>query len=323
MVIEFSDYRNLGRPISDDESGTRLDWHLGKSFLFRSRHQWCKLIRRREVLVNDEPTKVSYRLKVGDRICYYNPLADEPVVDRHVRLLWQDGEVAAVHKTPNLPMHEGGAYRRNTFQNVLQTSLGVEWAAVHRLDRETSGVVLCSSSPEQRGWLSDGFRNKRFQKTYLAISCGVPTAERLVVEEPIGDATGTTFRTKKWVVPGGQFARTTFEVVDRIGDAFALLRVFPETGRTHQIRVHAAWSGFPLVGDKKYALDERVYLHYLDHGFDAFVQDACFFDRMCLHAHVLEFVHPLSGDVCKVQSPMPRDMNDIWSALCASYRRET
>ena len=136
-------YRSLGKPIALDSEQSRLDRYLADNFLFLSRARWNEAIRKGEVLINREVvSKPSRKLRCGDEVRYYCPAADEPEVDKGVLEVWREGPVMAVYKPSNLPMHDGGVYRFNTFEKVLRDKFGQDWAAIHRLDRETSGLVL-------------------------------------------------------------------------------------------------------------------------------------------------------------------------------------
>ncbi len=309
------EFRPLGKPISNDQAGQRLDQHLSKYFLFRSRSQWQKTIRSNEMHVNTLPIKKSsYELKEGDRLSYLCPKSEEPPVDKGIKVVWESSDIIAVYKPSNLPMHEGGAYRHNTFSQIIKEELGPEWSAVHRLDRETSGIVLCAANQTTRSLLSEVIRSRKIEKRYFAITFGVPEQKKWHVDAPIGALQSTVFRTKQWVTEEGQSSQTDFECVASKGN-ISLFKVRPITGRTHQIRVHASWSGFPLVGDKKYHPDESIYLEYLEKGFTQRVQEACLFERLCLHATFLRFEHPLTKTICEIDCPIPSDMQAIWDSF--------
>lgn len=309
------DYRCLGKKIPETlQNMTRVDKHLGLNFPFHSRTTWTKLVKQEKVLINGSKVKPGYTLHVGDQISYYSPQAEEPTVNKDIRLVWQGEGIMALEKPANLPMHEGGAYRKNTFHELLIEKYGPEWAAVHRLDRETSGLVLCGATPELRDSLSEALRERKVLKHYLAIAPKGPSEPLLKVEQPIGLKEETSFRTKNWVSPKGQRALTSFKLREK-GAFFVLMDVFPYTGRTHQIRVHSAWSGWPLVGDKKYCLDESIYLEYLEKGFTSRVKQAVGYDRLCLHAHAISFPCPQTKKVVKVECSMPDDFKLIWQKL--------
>ena len=307
-------YRSLGKPVLAAEAGVRVDRYLAARFPFHSRHQWQTKIEAGEVLVAGRSTKSSYRLRPAEQVAYYSPAALEPEVDMGVSKIWQSLGILAIYKPGNLPMHEGGAYRHNTFEKAVKSAFGAQWAAVHRLDRETSGLVLCCDTREMREAVSALFRKRAIQKTYLAIAMGTPQASAWTVDEPLGLAESTAFRVKQGVRPDGAPSVTHFRVLETV-PGYALLEVKPETGRTHQIRVHAAWSGLPLIGDKKYYPDESVYLEYLENGFTARVAACCKSDRLGLHAARLSFLHPLMQESVSIEIPLAVDLQQIWSDI--------
>ena len=317
--IRMEDFRRLGKAVEEPYVGRRVDYYLGKVFLFRSRTTWQRVIDERKVLVNGEAVKASYMLKEGDEVYYYRPQSSEPPVDRNIYCLWEKSGVMAVYKPSNLPMHEGGAYRRNTFCEALKERFGPSWAPMHRLDRETSGIVLCSDQSGFRNLVSEDFYRKRVSKTYFAFVMGSVEQDEWDVDQPIGEARQTTFRQKFWVEEGGLASQTHFKIRERAG-SFTFLEVSPRTGRTHQIRVHSAWSGYPLVGDKKYCPDESVYLEYYDHGFSKRIQEAVLFDRLCLHAAKIAFTHPGDKKTYEISCELPGDMRSIWTSLSLEKR---
>lgn len=313
-LILAEDYRNLGKPINFNQVGARLDCYLAKGFLFHSRIKWAGLIKEEQVLVNNLPKKPAYKIQENDQITYYMPQEVEPVVDQNIRVVWEQSGVIAVYKPSNLPMHEGGVYRLNTFSTALSQLAGPEWSAVHRLDRETSGLVLCAKEKETRNELSHMIRNHHMTKIYYAIAIGNSARKEWVVDQPLGELTTSKLRIKQGVLAEGSASLTHFAVLAE-KPGFTLLQVTPKTGRTHQIRVHAAWSNLPLVGDKKYTLNEDIALEYLDDGFTPRVEKACYVDRLCLHAARLSFVHPIDQSNCSIDEKMPEDMQRIWDEL--------
>ncbi len=299
--------------VQKDHEGVRADLYLASHYKFLSRPQWQRKIAGNMVRVNGKAVKSSYRIQFADRIDLYRPESSEPVVNREVQKLFEDDHVMAIFKPSGLPMHESGPFRIVTFENEIAQKFGPEWSAVHRIDRETSGIVLCSNRSDIREKLSRQFMERKIKKEYLLISHGIPEEKMFEVDQPIGDPIDSQIRIKKWVSENGLPAQTIFET---IGISFdkkkALIRAFPKTGRTNQIRVHAAWSGFPLVGDKLYHPDESIFLQYAEHGDHEELHLATGFKRCCLHAARIGFTHPLSKIWTEVECPLPEDMADLW-----------
>jgi 23S rRNA pseudouridine1911/1915/1917 synthase len=264
-------------------------------------------------LVNGAPArKPSQRLQLGDELRRVHPFHEEPDVDTNMSILWCDGELAALYKPPGLPMHEAGYFRRRTVAGVIPQVLGPDWTPVHRLDRETSGILLCARQPVVRARLTDMWTNKQVQKTYLAITNGLPEEDLWTVNLPIKSE--RFLRTNRAEIsPDGDEALTVFRVIAR-GPENAFVEVRPLTGRTNQIRVHAAAIDLPLVGDKVYGADPNILEIYRKEGNTPRVQAMAGFPRHALHAFRLELEHPISKKSLDLQCPLPEDLTKLCAA---------
>ena len=307
-------YRGLGGKITSVWAGERVDYYLAREFPFLSRSGWQKRIEDGTLRLNGERAKVAGRLHAGDRITMWAPAEVEPDVDRDVRVLWESQGVMVAFKPGNLPMHENGPYRKNTFAEFIAAVAGPEWAAVHRLDRETSGIVLCAATPDLRATLAKDLAARKMAKEYLAIARGAPVDRGWTEDGPIGDLVESQIRIKKWVVEGGLNAKTHFSV-RASKNTGCLLQAKPVTGRTNQIRIHAAVRGHVLFGDKLYHPDEAVFLEYFEHGQTDNVTARTGFHRLCLHAAAMEFTHPGTKARERVESPLPDDLQAFWDRL--------
>ncbi len=305
--------RRLGPPIDEELAGRRLDEYLAGRFPFFSRNGWQKEIASGVVLVNGTPArKPSQRLQAGDELRRLHPFHEEPEVDTNMRIVWCDGELAALYKPSGLPMHEAGYFRRRTVAGVVPQILGPEWTPVHRLDRETSGLLLCARQPTIRARLTDLWTHKQVKKTYLAITNGTPREDLWTVDLPIKSE--RFLRTNKAEISEeGDQAITLFRVIAR-GLNSALVEALPLTGRTNQIRVHAAAVALPLIGDKIYGADPGILEIYRQEGNTSRVQTMAGFPRHALHAFKLEFEHPISKKHLELLCPLPDDLTQ----LCAT-----
>jgi 23S rRNA pseudouridine1911/1915/1917 synthase len=180
-----------------------------------------------------------------------------------------------------------------------------------RLDRETSGVVVLARTPEQGSLMQRAIQHGRVRKTYTAIVEG-HLAEAVTVDRPIGNDKQSLVRLKRAVRDDGQAAATEFVPLEwRAGRTLA--RVHPRSGRLHQIRVHAAHLGHPLVGDKLYGPDERHFLTFIEQGFTAELAEALALPRQALHAAEIEFVLP--GETLRFSAPLAADLEQFWRGL--------
>jgi 23S rRNA pseudouridine1911/1915/1917 synthase len=307
------EFRFLGPPLGPEADGERTDLFLAKHFPFHSRSRWSTLCRDEHLLVNGRPVRPSHRLRGGDRLAVFHPLSEEPEVDDRIELVAEEAGVIAVYKPGNLPMHESGFFRRRTFGALLAARFGAEWAPVHRLDRETSGLVLCAATPETRRALSEAWAAGQVAKRYLAIVRGRCPWDGLVVDEPIALLPGAG-RPRYWVDPRGAAAVTELLVQER-AFAASLIEARPRTGRTNQIRVHAAWAGHALMGDKVYHPDPRVYARYSAEGDSPPARRLAGFARHALHAAGLRFRHPETGRMTEYASALPEDLARLWRQL--------
>ena len=318
-IEEDIEYRPLGPRLDRNASGLRIDSFLARNFPFHTRNQWQKRLESGEVRIETHSVGPSYRLRQGDQISYYRPEQAEPDINTNVHAIARWGGIMAIYKPSNIPMHEGGRYHKNTFFDVVCDTFGKEWSAVHRLDRDTSGIVMCGATPELREKLSAELRKRTLKKHYLAIAIGNSKVDRWSEHGPIGMTSETIFREKRWVTEDGLPSHTEFEVLDST-EGFCLLHASPKTGRTHQIRIHSSFAGLPLVGDPKYHPNEHVFLKYLDTGYDEYVLEHTVAPRMCLHAAFVEFTNPETNKLTAVESPLPDDMAWIWGRLSSGER---
>jgi len=282
---------------------TRLDVYLCQvqSGISRSRIQ--KLIGDDCVSVNGAPVAAKYKVKPGDRVEVRVPdvrpldLAAEPIA---LNIVYEDDCMVVVDKPPGMVVHPAPGHATGTLVNALlhhcQDLSGIGGVGrpgiVHRLDKDTSGLVLVAKSETAHQSLARQFKEREIKKVYLALVRGQVAKDKGVIDAPIGRH---KIHRKKMAVQrqGGREAATEYEVLARYPH-FSYLRLFPRTGRTHQIRVHVASLGHPILGDATYGgkLEGKTMK----------------MPRQALHAHRLQLKHPLSGEPMVFTSPLPQDM---------------
>ena len=222
-------------------------------------------------------------------------------------ILYEDEDLAVVDKPAGMSVHPGAGQSTGTLVNALLHHLdnlsgigGVERPGiVHRLDKETSGLLVIAKNDAAHQALSEQFAGRTVKKTYIAVAHGVIKQEEFTVDVPVGR--DTRDRKKMTVTPKGRMALTDFQVAKNYYPHACLLYCFPMTGRTHQIRVHLAAQGHPIVGDKFYGGNpQRRSVPLLKE-----------FPRHALHAHAIKFRHPRTGRALSFESPVPQDIEAL------------
>jgi RluA family pseudouridine synthase len=184
---------------------------------------------------------------------------------------------------------------------------------VHRIDRETSGVVLFAKTAEAHAFLNDAFESREVRKSYLAIVAGSQIPDAGAIDLPIGESEG---KVRKMRIDSrrGKEARTEFRVVERY-NGYALLDVRPHTGRTHQIRIHLAAKNLPIVADPLYGDGQPFFLSAIKRNYKTKGEEQPLLWRTALHAHSLSFTHPVTKEMMSIEAPLPKDMGAVVKAL--------
>jgi 23S rRNA pseudouridine1911/1915/1917 synthase len=297
--------------------GQRLDCFIKACIPRLSRNRIQKMIRSQRSLggLLHRPSK---RVRAGEQIVLLRPAPEEPEVPRNFSVLYQDAQLLAINKPSGLPVHATARFHKNTLTALLRERFeeGAVPVLAHRLDRETSGLMLLGCSQEASIALKESFRRRQIQKKYTAIVVGSAPREG-VIDLPLGPDVASGIRVKMAVVSkdaDGQAARTRFRNLQhRAG--YSLVEVFPETGRQHQIRAHLSALGFPIVGDKLYGPDANTFLEYLETGWTKSLEKRLHLSRQALHAAEARFLHPTTGKTMHLVCPLDRELQDFWDAL--------
>lgn len=211
------------------------------------------------------------------------------------------------------PTKPGGP--RTLLDELRDAYPGERLSLVNRLDRETSGLVLVARHPDAAAELGRMMRRGEIEKSYLAIVWGEIRGERGEIHAPLdrlGGHAPSQIYLKQAIVPGGHVSKTEYRVERRLR-GHTLLRLWPRSGRLHQIRAHLAGIGFPIIGDKLYGPDERLYLRFIKEGWTDDLKKALLCPRHALHADYVAF--SLRGSLVQAQAKWPDDLNDIWNTL--------
>ncbi len=293
------------RELEVAQDSKRLDLYLACQGLGLSRARLQRLIREGWALVNGKPAKAASGVKTGDRVAVTIP-PPKPLdlVPQAIPLsvVYQDAELMVVDKPAGLTAHPAPGHPSNTLVNAI-LAMGIDLPGiggtrrpgiVHRLDKDTSGLMMVAKTDKAHGGLSRQIKERRIRKGYLALALGKLTPDRGVLDGPIGRDIRN--RKRMAVATGGRDARTRYQVSRRFA-GHTLAEVYPETGRTHQIRVHLATLGHPLMGDALYGGRSPL------------------LDGQFLHAHLLGFRHPVTGEWMEFRSPLPERLADVLASL--------
>ena len=312
-----SDHENLTFKIVSDDVGVRLDAFLASQIEGWSRARLQRVIEAEDVLVNGKPSKPSYKLREHDEleVELTTPTTTSFIPEAiPIEIVHEDDTLVVVNKPAGLVVHPAAGIHSGTLANALAyhfqqlpNASSVRPGIVHRLDRDTSGLLVVAKTESALENLSDQFRDRSVYKSYVALVHGRVPSDSGRIEEPL--ARDRSNRTRMAVVRGGRSALSIYRVNRRF-NRFTLLDVELKTGRTHQIRVHLAWLKHPVVGDETYG-----------GGRDNTIQDPRLksqirsLGRHFLHAEKLAFAHPTTGERVLYQSPLPPTLSNLLMEL--------
>jgi len=312
--------------------GHRLDLALTAVLTWRSRSSVHRLIDGGFVHVDGRAVPASRRVRLGETIVVDvppNPTANpDPGAGVEFPVLYEDRWMIAVDKPAGMAVHPSGRRLDGTlihalhrrYRNPSDPAHDVVPRLLHRIDVETSGVVAVGLDEQFHHLVARQFENPLVQKTYLAVVRGAPRSDAGTIDLPIVPDKTSAVRLKLTTAtsadvdaegkPRGLPAVTEYRTLRRSGP-FTLVEVRPKTGRTHQIRVHMAAIGCPLVGDKLYGGDEQLFLHQLAGTLADEHRAALVLDRHALHSHSLTFFHPMQNREMTIVAPLPADLQAL------------
>ncbi len=311
--------------VSDAQQGLRLDVLLAETYPAYSRGHLTKAIKAGGARVDGKPAKPSHRLTAGERVEFSLPaLPREGPEPENIplELLYEDEHLVAINKPPGMIVHPAKGHWSGTlasalayhFDQLSTTGGPTRPGIVHRLDRDTSGVIVVAKTDAAHFKLAEQFEQRTTEKEYRAIVRHAPPLDRDRIDFPIGPH---PHQRDKMALrkdhPQSREAQTYYEVLERF-DGFAYLKLLPKTGRTHQIRVHLTHVGSSVLCDKLYGGGDRVTLGEIAR--DARQQDVLL-DRQALHAQRLRLDHPRTGKPLEFVAPVPEDMQRVLAALRA------
>jgi 23S rRNA pseudouridine1911/1915/1917 synthase len=309
--------------VAEPQAGVRLDYYLAQQFPAYSRVLLRRVINAAAVLINGKRNKASYHVRPGDKISIWLPdLPREGPKPENIpiEVLYEDEYLAAVNKPAGMVVHPARGHWTGTLTSALQhhfaqlSSVGgpTRPGIVHRLDRDTSGVILIAKNDLAHMSLARQFEQRTIYKEYAAIVAGVPDRDRDFIDLPIGFH---PHQREKMAIrhddPRSRHAQSFYEVLERF-DGFAWLRIVPKTGRTHQIRVHLASIGCPVLCDQHYGGRVQLTRGEMTRRPD---DREVLLARHALHARLVRLVHPKTETPLEIEAPLPADMAAVLAAL--------
>ena len=294
--------------VNENDKGKRLDIYIAENFNELSRTMIKKLIESNNILVNDKSEKVSYKVQANDNISIDIPEAKETKLKAQeipLDIIYEDSDIIVINKPKGMVVHPANGNPDGTLVNAILSicknslsGIGGELrpGIVHRLDKDTSGLIIVAKNDKAHINMSEQIKERNVKKTYIALVRGNVPEEEATINMPIGRSTKD--RKKMAVTKNGKQAITHFKVLKRYSK-YTLLEIKIETGRTHQIRVHMAEIGYPVVGDAVYSNGKNEF------GIEG----------QMLHAYKLEFMHPITNKHMELTAPLPHYFEEILKKL--------
>jgi 23S rRNA pseudouridine1911/1915/1917 synthase len=313
--VENESDRTPSYEITPHSQDIRLDVFLATHSNDLSRSRIQALIKRGFVEVNNGPSKPSYKLKAGDHVFFTVPPPETPVLEPEAiefGIIHEDNSLIVIDKPAGIVVHPAPGHNTGTLVHGLLehcrdlSGIGgvLRPGIVHRLDKDTSGLMVVAKNDQAHSFLSSQFKAGRVKKQYVALVHGIPHADEQEIDLPI--SRHPKKRKEMAVTPsGGKRALTRWNKIEEFQSGFSLLSVSIKTGRTHQIRVHLSHVGHPVVGDRVYGYSRRWWKRHPLYKMGIFTS----IGRQMLHAKYLGFVHPDGERYLEFESPLPDDMD--------------
>ncbi len=293
--------------VEPHHSGLRLDEFMKTRLPRYSRNEIHNIIATR-LVQKVRKLKKGTIVRTSDEVVFLYNKKEEAVQDVDIPVLYEDDHLLVVNKPPDMPVHSTNPWGKNDLiQQLRRQRNSRELYLAHRIDRETSGIVLIARSTLIARKLGEAFVGRKIEKEYTALVFGVMAHDNGVIDLPIrGDERGVVRVKMTTDIESGAPSTTEYTVLKRL-NGFTMVNARPRTGRQHQIRVHLSAIGHPLVGDKIYK-DEKLFLRFIKDGFTEELEKELLLPRHALHASRLSFKHPVTGIQLNIEVGMPEDL---------------
>ncbi len=294
--------------VKNEDKGKRLDRYVTEQNAEITRTAVQRLIDEKNILVNGKEQKASYKVNENDVVEVEIPEPKKIEIKAEnipIEVIYEDSDIVVVNKPKGMVVHPGNGNLDGTLVNAIMAKCGdslsgiggeIRPGIVHRIDKDTSGLLIVAKNDKAHVNLSEQIKAHKVKKTYIALVRGVVRENEATIDMPIGRS--KTDRKKMAVCKDGKNAVTHIKVLKR-WEHYTLLQVNIETGRTHQIRVHLSYIGYPIIGDYTYSNGKNE--------FGVVGQ--------CLHAQKLEFKHPITNKIMELEAPLPEYFQEIIQKL--------
>jgi len=309
--------------VCQQDDKKRLDILLSRRYPQLSRALWQKKIRIGKVTLDDQKTTPSAKVKYGQKIKYTYSQKKEPDVNKGYKIIYRDDAFLVIDKPANLPVQPSGIYLQNNLVNLLKNEFpkGQKIRIINRLDRETSGLMLVGCTKDSSKRLQNLFFKRDIIKEYIVLVEGEfenyldaqgyltndiesPVRKKIKFIPQVNTAKETELERKQFLV------RTEFFKLEYQNN-MSLLRAILHTGKMHQIRATLFSLGYPVVGDKIYGIDDRIFLSFIDGRLTLEQSKLLKLDRTALHSHKLTFPHPYNNEIFSIESKIPNEFLEL------------
>lgn len=283
--------------------------YLAARFTYRSHDEWADLLAEGRVSGNGRNLTPTDTITQGDLITCDLPDTAPPPTNYNYQIIYEDEWLLAINKPADLRVHAKRRYAQaNLIYHLrrLRQPPYPEATLINRLDKDTSGIILLAKDGETLRLMQRLFREKQVEKEYLAVVHGVPDPAAGMIDRPIGKMKSLPGVYRYGMMVGGKTAVTHYETRQTFNDQYALLRLYPQTGRTHQLRVHLSALGHPIVGDRLYAMSDAAYLAWCENK-----TPHPLIQRQALHSAAVQFNHPHTQQTCRLTTPLPADIQSL------------
>lgn len=291
--------------VNRSHAGLTLLEYYSQRYMHSSPTEWQDRIEQGQILLNGQPAATTTYVKAGQQLAYHRPPWQEPDVPLSFKVIYSDADLWIVAKPAGLPVLPGGGFLEHTLLwQLKQQSPQATPVPIHRLGRGTSGLMILATSPLAKSNLSQQMRDHQIRKTYRALVGKGEMPDQFTIDHPIGKIPHPQLGYVYGVSPQGRFAHSECQVLRRYPET-TLLEVTILTGRPHQIRIHLAATGYPLIGDPLYEPGGVARILPLQPGDKLPVPGDCGYH---LHAYQLAFAHPRTGEALNFMASPPRQL---------------